>query len=406
MTKPSGGTLGEALLVCPEAPYPITGGGAIRTASLLEYLGARYSLDVIMFRESGAPDPRAAFPRGLVRSISTIELPHHRRGFGARAARNASRCLGARPPLNDRFAGFNAAIQRSIAGRAYDLAVIEHFWCAPYIDAIAPCAACVLLDLHNIESALYASYAAMEWWPLCAMFRRFARACERMERQWLPCFSGVLTASEEDARRVCALAPGAGVHVYPNALPLTPQPDVSEENAIAFSGNFEYKPNLGAVRFFRRDIWPVLRSRHPGLVWRLIGKNGAAVRRFTSGDPRIEVCGEVDDAVAALARSRVVVVPLLAGSGTRLKILEAWAAGRPVVSTGVGAEGLAARDGQHLLIADTPGAFAAAVSHLLDSPEARARIGSAGRCLYEQRFTWARAWRALEFLGKDRSVML
>ena len=94
-------------------------------------------------------------------------------------------------------------------------------------------------------------------------------------------------------------------------------------------------------------------------MWRLVGKNPRAVRRFTAGDPRIEVAGEVEDAVEELARAEVAVVPLLAGSGTRLKILEAWSAGVPVVSTTIGAEGLPVRDGEHLLLADGAGAFAA-----------------------------------------------
>ena len=114
----------------------------------------------------------------------------------------------------------------------------------------------------------------------------------------------------------------------------------------------EYHPNRSAVRFFRREVWPLLRNRQPDLVWRLVGKNPDAVRAFTSGDSRIEVSGEVEDAVRELAKAEVAVVPLLAGSGTRLKILEAWAAGTPVVSTTIGAEGLPVRDGQHLLLAD------------------------------------------------------
>ena len=84
----------------------------------------------------------------------------------------------------------------------------------------------------------------------------------------------------------------------------------------------EYHPNRAAVRFFRREVWPQLRDSHPNLVWRLVGKNPQAVRAFTGGDSRIEVAGEVEDAVIELARAEVAVVPLLAGSGTRLKILE------------------------------------------------------------------------------------
>jgi glycosyltransferase involved in cell wall biosynthesis len=187
------------------------------------------------------------------------------------------------------------------------------------------------------------------------------------------------------------------VTVYRNALPWTPLPPRVEEDAIVFSGNMEYHPNISAVRFFRGEVWPGLRERWPGLVWRLVGKNAWAVRRYTSGDPRIEVKGEVDDAIGELARAKVAVVPLLAGSGTRLKILEAWAAGVPVVSTSLGAEGLPVRDGEHLLLADGAAAFADAVSRLLACTELRERLGSAGRLLMEKEFTWETAWKNLDF---------
>jgi glycosyltransferase involved in cell wall biosynthesis len=132
-------------------------------------------------------------------------------------------------------------------------------------------------------------------------------------------------------------------------------------------------------------------------VWRLVGKNAAAVRRFTTGDARIEVAGPVVDAVCELARSRVAVVPLLTGSGTRLKILEAWAAGLPVVSTTIGAEGLPVRDGENALLADGAEAFAGAVTRLLTCKELRRSIGSAGRLLLEKEFTWETAWKKLDF---------
>jgi glycosyltransferase involved in cell wall biosynthesis len=174
-------------------------------------------------------------------------------------------------------------------------------------------------------------------------------------------------------------------------------PQRAGEDAIVFSGNMEYHPNISAVRFFRREIWPLLRERWPGLIWRLIGKNPEAVERFTSGDARIQVQGQVDDAILELARAKVAVVPLLAGSGTRLKILEAWAAGLPVVSTSLGAEGLGARDGETLLIADDGAAFAEAVSRLLACPNLRERLGMAGRSLLEKEFTWEAAWKRLDF---------
>ena len=225
----------------------------------------------------------------------------------------------------------------------------------------------------------------------------FAAASRELERRWLPQFSEVLAASGSDADRVRAIAPGARVVVYPNTIPAVALPARADEEAIAFSGNMEYHPNRGAVRFFRQEVWPRLREVWPRVVWRLIGKNPQAVRQWISGDPRIEATGPVDDAVKELARCRVAVVPLLAASGTRLKILEAWAAGLPVVSTPIGAEGLPGRDGENLLLAEGGAAFASAVSRLLSFSTLRQELGRAGRLLLEREFTWEKAWEKLDF---------
>jgi glycosyltransferase involved in cell wall biosynthesis len=165
---------------------------------------------------------------------------------------------------------------------------------------------------------------------------------------------------------------------------------------IAFSGNLAYHPNVSAVRFFHDEIWPLLRDRWPAVTWRLIGKNSHAVDGLIQGDARIEVSGPVDDAIRELAAAKVVVVPLLAGSGTRFKVIEAWAAGRAVVSTTIGAEGLPARHGDNLLIADDPRSFADAVSLLLTSPDIRRKLSVTGRTLFESEFTWESAWRGVD----------
>ncbi len=389
----------RALFLSPEAPYPAVGGGALRSASIFEYLAARYAVDVIVFREPSAPDPRAAFPPGLARDIHVIELPYHSRSLPARGARNLERYLAGRVPLNDRFSGFAAPIAACVGGRRYDLTLIEHFWCAPYCGDLEAQSGRVVLDLHNVESSFYRRCAQAEPWPASLALRRFARASAALERRWLPRFSLLLAASAEDARSVREISPAARVEVYPNAIPLVPLPDLADQPALIFSGNLEYRPNVSAVRFFRKRIWPLIRECWPGLVWRLVGKNPQAVAKFVAGDARIELVGPVENAIQALASARVVVVPLLAGSGTRVKILEAWAAGRPVVSTSLGAEGLPVRDGEHLLLADNPEDFAAAVSRLLASPQLRERVGRAGRQLYESQFTWPQAWERLAAIG-------
>ena len=290
---------------------------------------------LLVFRQPGADDPAKSHTAGLVAAhLAVIDLPANRRTAAARAARNALRVARRVPPLVDRFAGFGARGGGARQGRRYDIGIVEHFWCAPYLEQLAAVCGRTVLDLHNVESVLHQRCAAADggaagigasrlrsapranWSGVAAALRRGAgdvggrcRDGPRDRARRARC-----GLSERDpARRRCRRG--------------------GDDEAIVFSGNMEYHPNRSAVRFFRREVWPLLRERWPRLVWRLVGKNPEAVREFTSGDPRIEVAGAVDDAVAELARCRAAVVPLLAGSGTRLKILEAWAAGLPVVST-------------------------------------------------------------------------
>lgn len=387
----------RALFLSPETPSPGAGGGGLRSASLLEYLRARYAVQVFSFH-----------------------LPHHSKSRLARVRRNGWRFVRAAPPLLDRFAGFESQLDPALNSGRYSLGVIEHFWCAPYARTLRPHCDRLVLDLHNIESQLAHSHArALHGIESIAM-SRFARAYERLEREWLPQFDILLVASQEDRRRVAGLsAAHAQVIVYPNALPdwwgrrsgrlpenaqaapetTEPGSDTSQPPTVVFSGNLEYHPNVEAVRWFHAQIWPRIRARAPGVKWTLVGCNEHAVRPLVAGDDRILLTGPVDDAVAILANAQVCVVPLLSGSGTRFKILEAWAAARAIVSTSLGAEGLGAKHEQHLLIADGPDAFAEATLRLLDDPVLRRRLGEAGRELYLDRFTWRVAWRALESAG-------
>lgn len=398
MTKPSSASANkpQALFLAAEAPYPITGGGSMRAASVLEYLAQRFSVHGIFFREPNAPHPVAAIPPGLVEHAGVIDLPFHSKGTASRLVRNAARIARNRPPLIDRFSGFGAQLAALIGDRQYAAAFIEHFWCAPYIEQIRTRAQRVVIDLHNIESAWHGSMAGAEPGMMAWAHRRFARASVRQEQLWLPQYDCVLVTSCDDAKQVQAIAPKAAVTVYPNSLPYIPPPPRSDRREIIFSGNLEYGPNIQAVRFFHHDIWPALRSRWPELKWKILSKNAGALGELAARDPNIEFTGFVKDAAAVIAQAQVAIVPLLAGSGTRIKILEAWAAATPVVSTTIGAEGLQYRDREHLVIADSPQPFAAEISAMLASAAERERIGAAGRRLYEERYTWQTAWRTLD----------
>jgi glycosyltransferase involved in cell wall biosynthesis len=376
MTPPDASSAGSVLFLSPEAPVAGAGGGGLRSASVLEYLRRRYAVQVASFT-----------------------LPEHSRSVVARAWRNGWRLIRGRPPLLDRYSGLEAQLAPMLGGRHYRAAVIEHFWCAPYARCLRPHCELLVLDLHNVESELARSHAQATRGLPSAAFSRFSASYRRLEREWLPQFDVVLVASEEDRRRI----EHRNVHVYPNALPEIARPSIPEatpESAgIVFSGNLEYHPNVEAVRWFHTQVWPRVRERLPGIEWRLVGRNAEAVAGLVSGSERVRIVGPVEDAIRALAEASVCIAPLRSGSGTRFKILEAWAAGRAVVSTTVGAEGLDARPGEHLLIADEPGSFAEAIVKLMEHPELRRRLGESGRALYLDRYTWSSAWRALEAAG-------
>jgi glycosyltransferase involved in cell wall biosynthesis len=362
--KPAG-----ALFLSPEAPVAGSGGGGLRSASLLEYLKRHFSVQVASFT-----------------------LPHHSKNAAARIWRNGWRFVRGAPPLLDRFAGFEPQLEPVLQDRHYNVAVVEHFWCAPYAPTLRPHCALLVLDLHNIESELARTHALAAGGVQRIFMSRFAAAYRRLEREWIPHYDIILVASEQDRGRV----QHPNVHVYPNALPEIACPRVEQQDCIVFSGNLEYHPNIQAVRWFRREVWPRIREH---TEWRLVGRNPEAIAGIVAGDRRIKVIGPVEDAVAEIARARVCVVPLLSGSGTRFKILESWAASRAVVSTSMGAEGLGAIPGKQLLIADDAPKFAAATLDLLKNADLRRRLGENGRRHYLDRFTWPAAWRELDRIG-------
>src|SRR5579871_4808548 len=220
MTPPGAPSVNRAFFLSPEPPVMGAGGGGLRSASLLEYLHSRYEVD-----------------------LASFQLPAHSESTVARAWRNTARLIKGRPPLFDRYSGFEDQVLNQVRGH-YSVAVVEHFWCAAYADVLRPHADLLVLDLHNVESALAASHARAARWPVSNAFGRFAVSYRQLEQQWLGRFDVILVASKADRGRIAH----PNVHVYPNALPEIARPEASEEECIVFSGNMEYHPNVEAVR--------------------------------------------------------------------------------------------------------------------------------------------------------------
>lgn len=391
----------SALFLTAESPYPMVGGGALRSASVLGYLLQKYETDVICFRqpEAAPVDWPAIAALQNVRSWREIVLPVHGRSALERSLRNARRAVNGVPPLVDRFAGFSGQVGEALGAERYDVAVVEHFWCATYAPQLRPHCGRLVLDLHNLES-LWHERCARVLNPLVApIHHAFARAAARMERELLPQFDLILATSKQECHSVADRFPALRTTVVPNTLQWRERPSLRKEPSIVFSGNMDYLPNQKAVRHFARAIWPEVRRHNPGLHWKILGKAAAKVLPLVGSTSNVTILSDPEDAMIEIARSQAAVVPLTTGTGTRLKIIEAWSAGCPVVSTPIGAEGLDYQDGVNILIEESAKRFAQAVLRVVEDRSLAESLANAGRSRFEESYSWNSAWAALRICG-------
>ncbi|HEU0002899.1 MAG TPA: glycosyltransferase [Ktedonobacteraceae bacterium] len=251
----------------------------------------------------------------------------------------------------------------------------------------------IAIDQHNIEHELlertYKHEKALirKWYSW-----RESRLLKQGEMERCKKADMVLVTSEREHDVLCQLLPEQQIEVIPNGVDIdTFVPGNSSREVphqIIFTGTMDYFPNIDAVLFFARKCWPLIQDQVPGVTWQIVGKNPPPEIKELAKLPGITVTGTVPEVHSYLATSSVVIAPLQVGSGTRLKILEAFAMKRAVVSTSIGCEGLAVEDGKHLIVADRPEQFALAVITLLNNRKMRDALGKAGRELVETKYSW------------------
>ncbi|MDX6767713.1 MAG: glycosyltransferase family 4 protein [Candidatus Methylacidiphilales bacterium] len=212
-----------------------------------------------------------------------------------------------------------------------------------------------------------------------------------IENKVIPRFEKVFVSSEEEARDARRVRPQGGIEVMPNVFPdrtaLTGSP-ADKPREILFVGTLSYYPNEDAVRYFCRDIFPLIRRvLGDSILFRIVGFGCPPGLREVGEEPGVSLMGFQEFLEPYYAQASLVVVPLRAGTGTRLKILESFVYGRPVVSTSIGAEGLDVTDGDNILLRDQPETFAQACLQLLDQPELAQRLVEGGRCLHRNRYS-------------------
>jgi glycosyltransferase involved in cell wall biosynthesis len=221
--------------------------------------------------------------------------------------------------------------------------------------------------------------------------RRLQVALRMMEREMIPRFQKIFVSSETEKAEVGRLSDFAPIHVLPNIFshrPSLPPPPASQVREIFFVGLFSHFPNVDAVLYFHREIFPLIQKKLAApVIFRVVGSPCSGPLLEIGRDPNVRLMGYQADLEPFYASASVAVVPLRAGAGTRIKILEAFVYGRPVVSTTIGATGLAVTHGADILLADEPEAFAEACVQILESPALAARLVENGARLHRERYS-------------------
>jgi glycosyltransferase involved in cell wall biosynthesis len=383
------------LWVTDEVPHPGLGGGSIRQYHLLKRLAHRIDIDVVVLGRGTDPSLR-----GAVRNLHEIERP---RPIGNRWCQVRSR-LALLPALRPAEVALSSPSVRALRTQLfdvdqYDVVQVEHEWLAPLLPRRRR--GRWFITLHNLlsvrlrQSADVATKARVQW-----LLRRDAVHADRLERWIEEQFDRVITVSEEDASLL-----GGTAAVIPNGVDLdaftvTPVP---HQPRLVFTASWNWAPNSAAAVWAATELLPRVRAQLPHASLALVGREPTAAVRALSSWPGVETHFDVPSVLPHLRSARIALVPLTVGSGTRLKALEAMAAGRPVVGTRIGLEGLGVVDGRHARLAESADEMTEVIVELAGDDRAAGLLAANGRGLVENGFGWDaiadRYWDLLQNAG-------
>lgn len=390
------------LVLTPQFPYPPHQGTTIRNYNLIAGLAQRHQVHLLSFGNSA--ESRDTPLDKLCQSVQVVHPPQR-----SMAQRVKGLFLSRLPDMAQRLpsASFQAALVATLDCEHPDVIEVEGIELAQYLFQVAEIRAgrkqpLLVFDNHNAEYVLQqrafetdvrqpkrwvgAAYSFVQWQRLRGYERRACQAADR-----------VVVVSETDALVLRSLTPGLQPVVVPNGVDMeyytSPVSALGNEsgpgsNDLVFTGKMDFRPNVDAVLWFAQEVLPLIRRESPETRFWVVGKDPHPRLAPLSDDPAVVLTGWVEDVRPYIAAAGVYVIPLRIGGGTRLKVLEAMAMGKVIVSTALGCEGFDLVPDQELVITDAPAEFAAAVVALLNDAERRKRLGRAARRFAGSRYNW------------------
>jgi glycosyltransferase involved in cell wall biosynthesis len=404
----------NVLFLTQVLPYPLDAGPKVRAYHVLQQLASSHNVTLATFVRANDPPDAVHHLEGLVSRLVTCPIRRSRSQTIVALAR--SFVIG-EPVLiaRDRVAAMFARLRSLVMVNQFDVIHADQLWMAPYALAAARATPTgrtrprLVLDQHNAVHLIPRRLKDGARNPLArAGWQREAAQMARYERQTCRAFDRVVTVTAEDARALAGLYPPGRAPAF-SVIPICvdpaltqPQPRPNGSCRVLFMGGMHWPPNADGVRWFADEVLPAILAGQPQARLLAVGRQPPEELRGGPARAFIDAPGYVHDSRPYWARSQVFVVPLRAGGGMRVKILDAWARGVPVVSTTIGAEGLQYRPGDDILIADTPADFAAAVLAVLTDRALAKRLAAAGRAAVEQHYDWRRVYPAWDLIYADR----
>ena len=392
----------RCLFLTPFVPYPPTDGGRVRILGLLDGLAGRCDVDLLSLAREERDREAVAALRDRGHPIEGVFEPGPSAYAVARAVTRGDSLYLAKY----RSAAFATALASRLVTTQYDVVQCEYPYTGQFRLSAPRTGTPWVLDAHNVEHELSRRLGEVGEQRNALLYRLYARRETAARRREEACIcrsmDAVVTVSEIDGSALEELVPGLAPVVVPNGVDLarfTPEDGhESRHPSGLFVGKLDYRPNVDGLQWFVRAVLPPILEKVPTFELVVVGSGDPRQLEPTLQSPGVRFVGSADDVLPHLREAWVVVAPLRAGSGTRLKILEALAAGRAVVTTPIGNEGLETAADEHLLVASDAGDFAEKIALLCRDPGLRRRLGRAGRELVEGSYGWGRAGELLDAL--------